>query len=102
VSSVCYEGFPMVCVEAMAHAKPVVVPDLGGFPEIVAHGVAGRVVPPADPDALAAALRDLWHHPERCRQLGRAGRARARTHYSRRAYVAGLLQLFAEARQYLR
>ena len=43
-------------LEAMARRKPVVATAVGGIPEVVANGVSGLLVPPADPAALAEAL----------------------------------------------
>jgi glycosyltransferase involved in cell wall biosynthesis len=52
-----WENFPHVLVEALAVGTPVVATAVGGVPEIVEDGVNGLLVPPDDPDALAAALR---------------------------------------------
>jgi glycosyltransferase involved in cell wall biosynthesis len=64
-----------VAVEAMASGVPVVASASGSLPEVV--GDAGLLVPPGDPAALRAALRDLAGNPERRRELGGRGRARA-------------------------
>jgi len=53
------EGFGLVALEAMACGVPVVASDIGGLPEIVIDGSNGRLVPPADPDRLAATLGDI-------------------------------------------
>ena len=50
--------FSGVLATALAFTKPVVVSDVGGFRELAATGAA-RLVPPADPKALAAALGEL-------------------------------------------
>jgi glycosyltransferase involved in cell wall biosynthesis len=60
----------------MAHARPVVATPVGGTPELVVDGETGLLVPPRDPEALAAALRRLLEDPELARRLGEAGRAR--------------------------
>jgi glycosyltransferase involved in cell wall biosynthesis len=69
------EQFCRVAVEAMASGVPVVASASGSLPEVV--GDAGLLVPPGDPAALRAALRDLADRPERRRELGGRGRARA-------------------------
>jgi glycosyltransferase involved in cell wall biosynthesis len=62
-------------VEAMCVGVPPVITDLPGNREVVIDGECGRVVPPGDPRALAAALEDLARDPARARALGAAARA---------------------------
>jgi glycogen synthase len=51
-----WENFPHAAVEALAAETPVIATAVGGVPEIVQSGVNGILVPPRDPDALAAAM----------------------------------------------
>jgi glycosyltransferase involved in cell wall biosynthesis len=75
LSSAYGEAFPLSIGEAMACEVPCVVTDLGDCGHLV--GDAGRVVPPRDPEALAAAWEALVAlGPEGRRTLGRAARAR--------------------------
>ncbi|HEY8179412.1 MAG TPA: glycosyltransferase, partial [Candidatus Limnocylindria bacterium] len=60
-------------LEAMARRKPVVATAVGGIPEVVADGVSGLLVPPADPSALAGALIRLARSPSLRQRLGDAG-----------------------------
>ncbi len=71
------EIFPNAVGEAMACARPVVAADAGGTAELLGRdGDTGVLVPPGDPDALAAAVRDLLGDAERGRRLGAAARRR--------------------------
>ncbi len=72
-----WEGFGLVLLEAMRAARAVVATRVGGIPEIVVDGETGVLVPPADPDSLAAGVLRILADPERTTALGRAGRARA-------------------------
>ena len=69
------EDYGYVTVEAFLSGKPVVTTsDSGGPLEFVRAGETGVVAPP-DPDALAAAIDELWQWPEaRLRAVGAAGR----------------------------
>jgi glycogen(starch) synthase len=51
-----YEPFGMVTLETGAAGTPVVAGAVGGLPEVVASGRTGLLVPPRDPEALAAAV----------------------------------------------
>jgi glycosyltransferase involved in cell wall biosynthesis len=68
------EPFGRVVIEAMAMQKPVVATAVGGVPEIVADGVTGLLIPPADVDALAQALEVLILDREQRNAMGKQGR----------------------------
>jgi glycosyltransferase involved in cell wall biosynthesis len=76
------EGFGVACLEAMAHARPVVAGDVGGLRDLVVDGETGYLVPPRDVVALREALERLLGDRERRRRLGEAGRRRAAEHFS--------------------
>jgi phosphatidyl-myo-inositol alpha-mannosyltransferase len=66
------ESFGMVLTEAFAAGTPVVASDIAGYRDVVRDGVDGVLVPPADAQAVAVALRDLWDEPERRARMARA------------------------------
>lgn len=88
------EGMPLVVLEAMQRAKPVVATAVGGTGEVVVHGVTGLLVPVRDPARLAAALRSLVDDPRLARALGEAGRARARERFSAGTTVGRTLAVY--------
>jgi glycosyltransferase involved in cell wall biosynthesis len=91
------EGFGVACLEAMAHARPVVATNVGGLRDLVVDGETGIVVPPRDPPALRAALERLLADRELRHRLGAAGRERARRHFSWDAVTDATLSAYAEA-----
>ena len=88
------EGLPLVVLEAMVHAKPVVATPVGGTAELVEDGVTGVLVPPRDPERLAAAIRTLVEDPERARALGAAGRERVEREFSEDAMTRRVLEVY--------
>jgi phosphatidylinositol alpha-1,6-mannosyltransferase len=76
------EGFGLVFLEAMAHAKPVIGGAHGGIPDIVEDGVTGLLVPHGDVERLAQALESLLNNPSRAREMGARGRGRLEKSFS--------------------
>jgi glycosyltransferase involved in cell wall biosynthesis len=72
-----HEGLPVALLEAMAAGRPVVATRVGGVPEVVRHGGEGILVPPGDPDALAAAMVTVLADANLRARLGEAARRRA-------------------------
>ncbi|WP_207477567.1 glycosyltransferase [Arenibaculum pallidiluteum] len=68
-----WEGFGLVLLEAMAAARPVVASRVSAIPELVEDEVTGLLVPPEDPQRLAAAMLRL-RDPALRNRLGEAGR----------------------------
>jgi len=89
------EGFPNVIGEAMALGVPTVATDVGESAAII--GPHGVVVPPADPDALAAGLLRVLRLPPGERDaLGQAAQARVRERYTMDQMAASYRSLYEE------
>lgn len=71
------EGIPTAIGEAKALGLPVVTTDVGSTAECVTDGVSGFVVPPNDPDAIAAATRRILEDSERAAAMSEAARREA-------------------------
>jgi glycosyltransferase involved in cell wall biosynthesis len=91
-----FEGSSLVTLEAMCHGLPVVGTRAGGIPDKVVDGETGRLVPPGDPDALAAALQPLLASPARRIEMGERGRQRALARFSWSVLVDRTIELYAE------
>jgi glycosyltransferase involved in cell wall biosynthesis len=93
------ESFGIAVVEAQAMGVPAVVTDVGtGTVEAIAPDETGLVVPPADSDALAAAIRSLLEDPVRREQMGRRARERALALHSVPRAAERLREVYARAR----
>jgi glycosyltransferase involved in cell wall biosynthesis len=79
------EGFSLVILEAMASGCATVATAVGEVPEMGRPGLEYLIVPPRDPDALAAATLDLVRDPTRRRSIAEAGLALARSYTWERA-----------------
>ena len=99
VPSVWFEQFPMVVLEAMGRALPVIGSRIGGLPEIIEEGLTGRTFEPGNPEDLARQVRGLWEDPQLCRQMGLAGREKALREYTEDAYFHNLLAVYQAAIQ---
>jgi glycosyltransferase involved in cell wall biosynthesis len=71
-----YEGFGLPAAEAMACATPVVATLAGALPEVVGNGEGGILVPPRDPQALAAAILKILRDETLKKNMGVLGRKR--------------------------
>jgi len=64
------EGFPMVTLEAMAMAKPIVATDIDGLREQIIDGESGILLPPEDPNALTTSIIKLLNDPQLAVRIG--------------------------------
>ena len=76
------EPFGQVVVEAMMAARPVVATRGGGIPEIVMDGETGLLVPMDDAPSMARAILEVLRDPQRARDMGRSGQARAHSTFT--------------------
>ena len=90
------EGLPLVVLEAMAEARAVVATTAGGTPEAVVHGETGILVPPGDPERLAAALERLAAEPALQGAYGRAGYARVAAQFTVERMVERTITVYEE------
>lgn len=90
------EGFGLVALEAMAFGLPVVASRLGALSEVVADGVTGTLVPPADDLALASALQALHGSPATRAAMGAAATDRAFREFSLDAMVQKTIKVYAK------
>jgi glycosyltransferase involved in cell wall biosynthesis len=90
------EGLPRSILEAMAAAMPVVATNVGGNAELVVGERTGLLVPPRDPDVLAAAIEKLLRAPDAAREMGRAGRLMVEQHFSLTAAARGVERVFEQ------
>ncbi|WP_336961753.1 glycosyltransferase family 4 protein [Sphingobium aquiterrae] len=84
------EGFGIVYLEAWLRGLPVIASRYGAGGEVVADGVDGFAVDPADVDAIARAMIDLLRDREKARRFAAAGREKVERLYSAQAFRRNL------------
>jgi glycosyltransferase involved in cell wall biosynthesis len=90
------ENCPMSLLEAMAAGRASIATAVGGVPEIAGDVVP--LVPPSDPQALAAGILDLLDSPARAEELGRRGRERVGAGFSAERNAEAMLALYGRLR----
>jgi glycosyltransferase involved in cell wall biosynthesis len=92
------EGTPVALIEALAAAKPVVATRVGGTPDLLGEGERGRLVPPAEPEALARAVLETLEESEAARRRAQAGREHVLARHSSDRLVRDVDALYRELR----
>ena len=90
-----FEGLCLAVIEAQAAGVPVVATPVGGIRETVVDGETGLLVPPQDPQALAAAIRRLLDDRELAGRLAAEARRRVHERFSVQRMVEETLALYA-------
>ena len=93
------EGFPFVLLEALAMGCPVVASRVNGVPELIEDHKTGLLVPPRDPQALVAAIREVLHDPITASKMGADGRAVVQERFTVDRMVANTTAIFDAAVQ---
>lgn len=84
------EGSPNALLEAMAAGVPAVATNVGGVPEIATDRDTALLVPPANPAALAAALRHLLKSPSDAQAMAQRAARHAVENFSPEAQTRSL------------
>ena len=95
VLSTHIEGLPLVLLEAMAQAKPVVATAVGGIPEIVCHDQTGLLHAPQDDAQLAEEIISLLDNEQRAARLGAAAQQAIKTHWSNEQFAANMMKEYS-------
>lgn len=88
-----HEPFGIVLIEAMAAGLPIVATEVDGIPQVVEAGISAQLVPPADSDRLAAAIRALVTDAGKRQELAIAGQQRCQ-HFGLDAGLQNLLTIY--------
>lgn len=88
------EGLPMVVLEAMANAVPVVASRVEGIPEAVRDGIDGLIFEPADANDLANKLKSMIGDKQRWRAMSKSSLERQRNELSDISMTRGVAAVY--------
>jgi glycosyltransferase involved in cell wall biosynthesis len=89
-----FEGLPLVAIETLAMAKPILATDIDGTREVVVHGDTGLLARPADPAALAAGIERLLRDRALADRLAQRGRSVVERNFDVRIQVARTAEVY--------
>lgn len=92
-----HEAFPQLMVEALAHARPLIITKVSGVSDHLQDGVTARLVPARDARALASALEWVANHADEARELGERGSRYVREHLDIRRVIGRYEACYLEA-----
>lgn len=92
--SICYEGFPMVFPEAMSYKLPILVPNIGSYPEIIENKNHGLVFENNKPESLATTINSIWNDIPSLEKYGHKGFLKLLELYSKNIYTNKLLTIY--------
>jgi glycosyltransferase involved in cell wall biosynthesis len=88
------EPFGLTMLEAMASAKPMIITNSGGMPEIIKDGINGFVIPIRDFELLAAKIKNLLGDKRLRNRLGYTGRQMIESQYTKERVTKDMLSVY--------
>lgn len=88
------EPFGLTMLEAMATAKPMIITNSGGMPEVIKDGINGYVIPVRDFELLAAKIETLLGDKKLSSRLGYTGRQILESQYTREKVTNDILSVY--------
>ena len=90
------DAFPLVILEAMASARPVIATDVGGVREQIVNGETGMIVPARAVEAMTRAVLELLNDDIKARAFGERGRARVFEQFTLAEQAARMQAILAQ------
>mgnify|MGYP005847257897 CR=1 FL=1 len=90
------EDFGNVVIEAMASGIPVVATSAGGVPEIIKNGIDGLLVPPKNPEAIAAACIKLLKNKELYKRISTTAREKIRKYFTITKHSEKIIEIYSK------
>ncbi len=88
------EPFGLTMLEAFASARPIIVTDMGGMPEVVQDEISGYIIHQRDFEALAGRIISLLENARLRQRIGKTGRRNVEQHYTKAIMTKEHLRLY--------
>ena len=92
-----WEGLPLCLLEAMSLGLPILATRVGGVGDVLEDGRTGRLVPPGDPAAIAAAALAILDDRAAAEAMGAEARIAFDARFDAGVMVEGYLDLYRSA-----
>lgn len=95
--SICYEGLPMVVLEAMACGKPIIASRIGVLPELIKDKVTGLLFEPGNVNDLVEKIRWMINHKAEAIEMGKRARVEFEDKYTADKNYELLMDIYQKA-----
>jgi glycosyltransferase involved in cell wall biosynthesis len=90
------EGLGLSVMEAQAAGIPVVASNVGGLPDLIEDGKNGYLVPPGNPEVLAARIVSVLKDPAQAKAMAKIARANIEQKFSSQDMVKGTVKVYEQ------
>jgi len=90
------EPFGLTMLESLASAKPMIVTNAGGMPEVIQNDINGYVVPVKDYEALATRIINLLDDDELKERIGQTGRKLAELRFTKEIMATNNIKIYKQ------
>jgi len=90
------EAMPMILMQAMAHAKPIVATNVGGVSELIDDNKTGILTPAEDESSMSRSIARILSDPELSKQLGAGAKMKAQKEFSLDKMIEAYRKLYVD------
>ena len=94
IPSIWSEPFPLTFLESWTQDRTFVANRLGAMAEVVIEGKDGLLAEPFSPASLSAKIQELIANPDRCTEMGQAGKGRILNEFNRTLWLSRIESVY--------
>jgi glycosyltransferase involved in cell wall biosynthesis len=91
-----FEGLPLVLLEAMAQARPIVATAVGGVPELIINDETGLLCRRRDPEQLAQAVLSVLTDEPRALRLAEGAQRLVKSRFTMERFSSAMAALYRD------